>query len=105
MKITEQTLIDFFMQVAKKDKVQLNKIKQAQCFSIDEFHWNFTLPELHAFLQHHESVFTNITYKQFRKLIFNSPVNQTTKSYGAEITIADNQTKVDKSSYSLVWHK
>jgi len=103
MQAIEQALISFFEKVAQKDKVQLKKLKQEQCFSVEQGRWCFTLPTLYSFLQHQDDVFSCIDYKQFRQLIFNSPINQTAKLYGAEITIADNLAKVDKSSYALVW--
>ena len=103
MQATQQALISFFEQVAQKDKVQLKKLKQEQCFSVDNKCWCFTLPHLYAFLQHQDDVFSCIDYKQFRQMIFSSPINQATKLHGAEITITDNQAKVDKSRYALVW--
>ena len=98
-----QALISFFEKVAQKDKAQLKKLKQEQCFSLDQEHWYFTLPDLHVFLQHQEEIFSRIDYKQFRQIVFNCPINKTAKLYGAEITIDDNQNKVDKSRYALVW--
>ena len=104
MPAIEQALVSFFEQVAQKDKPRLKKLKQESRFSVNEERWCFTLPDLHFFLQHHGKVFSSIDYKQFRKLIFNNPINQSIKLYNAEITIIDNQGKVDKSGYALVWH-
>ena len=101
----EQALISFFVRVAKKDKAQLNKLKQQQCFSVDRQRWCFSLPDLHSFLQFQDDTFSCIGYMQFRQLIFNSPIHKNVKSFGAEITIIDNQGKVDKSGYALVWHE
>lgn len=103
MQTIEQALISFFEQVAQKDKAQMEKLKQEQRFNVGQGRWCFTLPDLHSFLQHQNEIFSCIEYKQFRQLIFNSPVNQTVKLYGAEIIITDNRAKVDKSSYALVW--
>jgi hypothetical protein len=103
MKAAEQALVSFFEQVAQKDKAQLKKLKQEQCFRVEQGRWCFTLPDLYFFLQHQDDVFSCIDYKQFRQLIFNSPINQTVKLHGAEITLTDNRAKVDKSSYALVW--
>jgi regulatory protein YycH of two-component signal transduction system YycFG len=99
----EQALISFFERVARQDNDLLEKLKREQRFCMEPERWRFTLPDLHLFLQQQDDVFSSIDYKQFRQLIFNSPINQTVKSYGAEITITDNQAKVDKSSYALVW--
>lgn len=103
MQTIEQALISFFEQVVQKNKAQLKKLTQQKCFSVEQERWCFTLPDLYVFLQHQDDVFSRIDYKQFRQLIFNSPINQTAKLYGAEIIITDNRAKVDKSSYALVW--
>lgn len=103
MPASKQTLVSFFEQVAQKDKDQLKNLKQESCFSVDQKRWCFTLPDLHLFLIHQYNVLDYIKYNKFRKLIFSSPLNQRVKLYGAEIIIADNQGKVDKSEYALVW--
>ncbi|GMR08582.1 MAG: hypothetical protein BMS9Abin26_1587 [Gammaproteobacteria bacterium] len=103
MQAIEQALISFFEQVAQKNKSWLKKLKQEQCFSVDQWRWCFTLPDLYLFLQHQDDIYGSIDYKQFRQLIFNSPINQAVKLYGAEITITDNQARVDRSGYALVW--
>lgn len=103
MRVIEQALISFFELAAQKDKNLLKKLKQEQCFSVDQECWSFTLPELFTFLQHQDDFMSSIDYKQFCQIIFNSPINSSVKLYGAEIIITDNQHKVDKSSYTLVW--
>lgn len=103
MQDIKQALIYFFKQVAKKDKVLLKKLHERQCFKVEQEGLCFTLPDLYSFLQHQDDVFSDIDYKQFRQLIFNSTINKNVKLYGAEIIITDNQGKVDKSSYALIW--
>jgi hypothetical protein len=103
MQTIEQILISFFEQVAQRDISLLKKLKQERCFNVDQRHWHFTLPTLYSFLQHQDDVFISIEYKQFRQLIFNSPVNQTVKLHGAEIVITENLNKVDKSTYAMIW--
>ena len=103
MQAIEQALISFFEQVAQKDRSQLKKLKQEQSFCVEQERWCFTLPDLYFFLQHQDAGFSSIDYKQFRQLIFNSPINQTIKLQGAEITITDNRARVDRSIYALVW--
>ena len=70
---------------------------------MDMERWCFTLPDLYLFLLHQYKILDGIEYKKFRQLIYSSPINQTIKLYSAEIIIADNQYKVDKSGYALVW--
>ena len=103
MPAIEQSLISFFERVAQKDRAQLKKLRQQQCFSVEQRRWCFTLPDLCSFLQLQDDAFSCIDYKQFRQLIFNSPIHKSVKLSGAEIIITDNQGKVDKSGYALVW--
>lgn len=103
MQAIELALVSFFEQVAQKDEALLKLLEQEQCFRVEQGRWCFTLPDLFSFLQHQDDVFGSLEYIQFRQMIFNSPINQTTKLYGAEIAIADNRAKVDESSYALVW--
>jgi len=103
MQAIEQALISFFEKVVQKDKDQLIKLTKEQRFSMEQGRWCFTLPDLYFFLQHQDDIFNGIEYRQFRQLIFNSPINQTVKLLGAEITIIDNRAKVDQSTYALVW--
>lgn len=103
MQSIEQALISFFVRAARKDKTQLDKLKREQRFLVGQERWCFTLPDLYSFLQRQDDVFRGVNYKQFRRAIFNSPINQTVKSYGAEVIITDNRAKVDQSRYALVW--
>ena len=103
MQAADQKLIHFFEQVAQKDQAQLKKLKQNQDFCVKKGRWCFNLPDLYSFLKYQYIIFNYIDYKQFRKLIFNCPVKQTVKSYGAEIAIVNNLGKADKSGYALVW--
>lgn len=104
MKSIEQAVIKFFEQVAQKDSSLLQNLAQQQSFIVSRERWSFTLPDLFVYLQQQVPAFSGIDYRQFRKIIYNSPINQTVKSHAAEIIIADNQSKVDNSSYALVWH-
>ncbi|MCW8962152.1 MAG: hypothetical protein OQL16_00045 [Gammaproteobacteria bacterium] len=103
MHAAEPALASFFEQVAQKDNTLLNTIKQEACFRLDQAQWHFTLPDLYSFLQLYDDVFNLVDYSQFRQLVFSSTVNQDIKPYGAEIIITDNQGKVDKTGYALVW--
>jgi hypothetical protein len=104
VKAIEQALIRFFEQAAQRDSDLLEKLITERSFSVEEGRWGFTLPDLHRFLQCHEAVFGTIDYKDFRRAIFNSPVNQVVRTYGAEVIIADNRGKVDQSSYAMIWN-
>jgi len=103
MRAIELALVSFFEQLAQKDNTLLEAVRQDPRFRIDQARWHFTLPDLYAFLQQYDDVFNLIDYSQFRQLVFSSTINQDIKPYGAEIIITDNQGKVDKSGYALVW--
>ena len=104
MQDIEKKLIFFFEQVAQKDENLLRILEQNKYFQIDRNGWCFTLPDLYIFLKNQNDVFHNIGYKQFRKLIFNSRINQVINLYGAKIIIKNNKKKVDNSSYIFIWN-
>lgn len=103
MQEIEHALVAFFERVAQKDSAQLTILSQESRFAIEQGRWTFTLPDLYLFLQLQDSVFSKITYPQFRSAVFNSTINQAVKLYGAEIAIACNREKVDRSEYVLIW--
>ena len=103
MQSIQQALVTFFEQVAEKNSSLFTNLKQEQSFTVEPHCWSFTLPSLHAYLQHQDDMFNRIEYKQFRQLIFSSPINQSVKLHGAEITITENRGKVDKSTYAMIW--
>ena len=103
MQSIQQALVTFFEQVAEKNSSLFTNLKQEQSFTVEPHCWSFTLPSLHAYLQHQDDMFNRIEYKQFRQLIFSSPINQSVKIHGAEITITENRGKVDKSTYAMIW--
>lgn len=100
----EQTLMAFFSRVAQRDQPLLDSLEQAQAFSFNQDRWCFTLPNLYHFLIEHDDEFSGIDYGDFRQLVFKSPINETIKPLGAHIDIEDNQYKVDKSTYALIWY-
>lgn len=104
MTATQRALVSFFERAAQKDRALLEKLKQEPGFDVEPERWCFTLPGLHAFLQRQDEAFGHIEYKPFRQLVFRSAINPAIKPYGAEITIHDNRSNVDRSGYALVWH-
>jgi len=103
--LAQQDLIAFFQLIASKNTELLSKLSSYQDFIVDEDSWEFTLPNLHSFLAKVDDTYTSLSYKQFRKLVFSSPINSELKQLGAEIKISDNLDNVDKSRYILVWNK
>ncbi|MYB89444.1 MAG: hypothetical protein F4X93_05745 [Proteobacteria bacterium] len=103
MQDLQQTLLRFFERVAQKDPALLEVLEDESGFVLEPGCWCFTLPGLHTFLQDHDPSFRAVEYGQFRQLIFQSAINQALKSQGAEITLHENKSKVDQSSYALTW--
>jgi len=103
MHATGDALLAFFEHVAMRDPEQLEKLMREPSFSVQPGRWSFSLPDLHAFLVREHAEFRGVDYKAFRRMLFDSPVNQATRAHGAEITIAENRRKVDESTYALVW--
>lgn len=96
-------LMDFFEQVAKKDTTWLAMLEQEPCFRVEAECWHFKLIDLYAFLRRADPVFHSVDYRQFRQLLYSSPVNQRIKQYGAEVMIVENYGKADQSRYALSW--
>ena len=103
METRQQALLDFFILAACKDKTLLAQLQQIRGFTIDKTHWQFTLPDLYHFLHTGNTAFAAIDYKEFRRLLFNTPVNELLRDYHAEVVISENKGKVDESSYALAW--
>ena len=104
MPALQTVLKDFFDLVAQQQPAVLTIVKEYEKFTMQQARWQFTLPDLHQFLKSYNAAFEDISYSQFRSAVFASPINQSIKKYGAEITVTSNQGKVDESVYALIWH-
>ena len=97
----DAALVRFFTQVAQRKSDQLDKLRAAD-FNVESNRWSFTLPGLYAYLRKYEAI-GELEYKQFRQLLFSTPVNQSISDYGAKIIIVDNRGKSDQSTYAMEW--
>ena len=61
----------------------------------------FTLPQLFECFSQLNNELAKPGYTEFRKALFNSPINEEMKKRGGEIVIMDNKGKVDESVYCL----
>ena len=84
----------------EQDELLLTKLEQ-HGFVCDQVQWQFTLPQLHEFMQTTQNPLFLITYHDFRKSLFNSLINKRLRSHNAGIAISDNQQNVDISTYVL----
>lgn len=100
---TVAALVRFFRNVAARNEALLRELREEPSFAITNDQWLFTLPALHAFLQRNVACFAGVTYRQFRKSLFASPINGAINGQRATIAIVENTGKVDRSTYALVW--
>ncbi len=63
--------------------------------------YQFTLPQLFICFSQVDNELAKLSYAEFRKVLFNSPINEEMKKRGGEIAILENTGKVDKSVYCL----
>jgi hypothetical protein len=101
--VAGRALLAFLARVARKDRAELRRLKRNKRFAVKPGRFSFTLPDLHRFLRRQDGAFAGVDYKQFRRLTLLSPVNRTVKAHGAEVVVADNRGKADRSRYALVW--
>ncbi|OUS31215.1 hypothetical protein A9Q99_04250 [Gammaproteobacteria bacterium 45_16_T64] len=95
----------FFVRFLERDARTINALTNHQ-FYFSEHELHFTLPQLHAFLTHTDNILSdlrheNTSYLEFRKHLFNSPINQQLANHDAEVFIVDNAQHVDRSTYGL----
>ena len=100
---SKYALLSFFQSVALKDEMLLAALQANPRFTVDPTCWSFTIPDLYFHLRDQGAPWAQVAYKQFRKLLFSTPINRSMKSMGAEITIRDNHHSVDRSRYALIW--
>ena len=104
MRTAADSLLSFFWQVTIREPTLITALTQETSLNIDDKRWEFDLQQLYRFLQLYDPGFTEIEYKSFRQLLYQCPVNSKIKPGGAEIIIVDNQSRVDASTYALVWN-
>ena len=100
--ITIDAIRDFFGLVLEKDRVTLELISE----SVSDLQllpqgFVFSLPALHGLLD----ADANLTYPEFRELIYNSTLNQELSAFDAEVTLFKSTGKTDTSLYCLRQHQ
>ncbi len=99
----KEVILLFFQDIAKRKFNILKKIEKRNEFYTNHAKWEFTLPDLFAFIQQNLDDFNYSDYKEFRKILFSIPLNTELKKYNAIITIEKNMNNVDKTTYALFW--
>ena len=100
--ITIAAIRDFFGLVLAKDRLALGLIDE----SVSDLQllpqgFMFSLPALHFLLDPD----ANLTYPEFRELIYNSTLNQELSAFDAEVILFKSTGKTDTSLYCLRQHQ
>ncbi|MEW5963771.1 MAG: hypothetical protein AB1749_09430 [Pseudomonadota bacterium] len=103
MQAIEDALTGFFERVAQREAAVIAALAGGERFQLSETAWQFSLPDLHAYLERHEPALRGVAYKRFRQALFNCPINRVVGAHGAMVTIAENKAKVDETRYALIW--
>jgi len=99
--ITSDELRDFFAAVLAQDAAALQRIEQsAGDLELRPEGLVFSLPALHAALDPGQS----LAYRDFRKLLYDSTLNQELSAFDAEVTLFRSSGKTDTSLYCLRAH-
>ena len=89
---------DFFSLVLAKNAVALDLISQAESdLQLLPQGFVFSLPALHAILDPDQC----LPYGDFRKLLYDSTLNQELSAFYAEVTLFRSSVKIDTSLYCL----
>jgi len=91
-------LRDFFAAVLARDADALRRIEQsAGDLELRSEGLVFSLPALHAALDPGQS----LAYRDFRRLLYASTLNQELSAFDAEVTLFRSSGKTDTSLYAL----
>jgi hypothetical protein len=96
--ITQDEIRNFFSLVLAKNAAALDLINQAESdLQLLPQGFVFSLPALHAILDPEHS----LPYRDFRKLLYDSTLNQELSAFDAEVTLFRSSGKIDSSLYCL----
>jgi hypothetical protein len=96
--ITIDEVRDFFAAVLARDAAALWCIEQSEGgLELRSSGFVFSLPALHAALDPGQS----LAYRDFRRLLYDSTLNQELSAYDAEVTLFHSSGKTDSSLYCL----
>ena len=96
--ISIDSVRDFFAAVLVRDAAALALIEAAGAeLELREQGFVFSLPALHAALDPGQI----LAYRDFRKLLYDSTLNQELSAFDAEVILLQSSGKVDSSLYCL----
>jgi len=89
---------DFFAAVLERDAAALQRIEASgEGLELHDQGFVFSLAALHAVLDPGKS----LAYRDFRKLLYDSTLNQELSAFDAEVTLFQSSGKIDTSLYCL----
>ena len=68
---------------------------------ITDQHWDFTISQLHQQCSAWKAGLAELSYKEFRQLLYNNPTHETVKNLGGVFEIQRNLRHVDKNIFRL----
>ena len=96
--ISSDDVRDFFAAVLARDAAALQRIAASvEGLELRPQGFVFSLPALHAALDPGQS----LAYREFRKLLYDSTLNQELSAFDAEVTLFQSSGKTDTSLYCL----
>ena len=96
--ITQNHIRDFFSLVLAEDPAALDLINaEEEDLQLLPQGFVFSLPALHNMLDPEQ----NLQYRDFRKLLYDSTLNQELSAFDAEVTLFQSSGKTDTSLYCL----
>jgi hypothetical protein len=100
--VNEESICRFFVALANNDpETQNNLTSLVTEYSLNEPNkWSFKLQQLHQFFLDLYP-YSSLSYSQFRRLLFNSPVNHRLKEINFQIVIINSAAHIDDNLYGL----
>jgi len=92
-----------FILFQQGDKKLISQLKLQYPDAVINTQWHFQITHLWQFYLHFYQ-FTDISYHEFRKFLFNSPINNQLKAHQLSIKIAISAPHIDDSEYYLTDH-
>ena len=93
-------ITQLFMLFTQGDKQLISQLKHFCPGAIAHQQWQFSLGQLHQFVQHCYPI-AESDYQSFRSTLFNSSINHDLAAAGWVIKILVNRKNVDRSIYVL----
>ena len=93
-------ILQLFILFKQGDKQLVSQLQIFNADAIREGEWFFSLPELYHFSKYYYQL-AQPDYITFRRLLFNSSLNQQLAQYSARVNIAEPGHSVDFNIYQL----